>query len=103
NTLPNTQVTVRLRDPNYQIVETRTVTTNGFGSAAGEFVIPTGRLLGQWRGETEPSGAAMVRVEEYKRPTFEVKFKDSEKSMRLNQAATLTGEARYYYGMPVTS
>ncbi len=102
-TVPGADVTVTLRDPNHQVVETKRLKTNAYGTAAGELVIPTGRLLGQWRVEASPSGAAFVRVEEYKRPTFEVSFKDEKAPMRLNRPATLVGEARYYFGLPVTS
>jgi uncharacterized protein YfaS (alpha-2-macroglobulin family) len=102
STLPSTPVEVSLVDPNGQKVDARTVTTNGFGSAAGEFTIPSGRLLGNWRIRSSPDGAATIKVEEYKRPTFEVVFKDTESAPRLNQPATLTGEVKYYFGLPVT-
>lgn len=42
-------------------------------------------------------------MEEYKRPTFEVTLKDAKAQLRLNRPATFQGEARYYFGMPVTS
>ena len=42
-------------------------------------------------------------MEEYKRPTFEAKLLDPEKPLRLNQPAELKGEARYYFGLPVTA
>jgi hypothetical protein len=45
----------------------------------------------------------MVRVEEYKRPTFETKMLDPKEPLRLNQKANLKGEAKYYFGLPVTS
>src|SRR4029078_9712432 len=66
------------------------------------FVIPTGRLLGQWQLKTD-NGTAYLKVEEYKRPTFTVAFKDTGKAAKLNAPATLTGEAKYYFGLPVTS
>ena len=103
NTLPSTPVEVSLIDPNGQTVDARTVTTNGFGSAAGEFTIPAGRLLGNWRLRSSLNGQATIRVEEYKRPTFEVTFKDPESALRLNRPATFTGEVKYYFGLPVTS
>lgn len=102
NTVPNTEVTVSLMDANYQAVETRSLKTNAFGSVAGEFVIPTGRLLGSWSIAVRGS-STYIRVEEYKRPTFEVSFKDAGGAMKLNTPATLKGEARYYFGLPVTS
>src|SRR4029079_10225047 len=46
---------------------------------------------------------AAVRVEEYKRPTFEVTLLDPEQEMRLNHKATLRGDVRYYFGLPVTT
>src|SRR5207245_444378 len=77
--------------------------TTGCGSADGEWAILSGRLLGGWRVDTDPNGNAWVQVEEYKRPTFEVHFKDAEKSMRLNQPAAVMGEAKYYFGQPLSS
>ena len=98
-----TSVTVWLEDINSQRVAQATVATNAFGTASGEFTIPAaGRPLGGWALRTSPNGAAAVRVEEYKRPTFEVAIKDPEKPLRLNRPAALKGEARYYFGLPVT-
>ncbi|MCY1045785.1 MG2 domain-containing protein [Corallococcus sp. bb12-1] len=101
--MPDAPVTVSLSDPNGQVVETREVRTNTFGSVAGEFTVPLGRPLGRWLVRTSPSGYAAVRVEEYKRPTFEVTLKDAPDSLRLNRPATFKGEARYFFGLPVTS
>jgi hypothetical protein len=81
-----------------------TKTTNAFGTASGEFVIPAaGRPLGAWRLRVSPNGFSQVRVEEYKRPTFEVAVKDPDKPLRLNRTAVLKSEARYYFGLPVSS
>ncbi len=102
-TQPAQPVTVSLLDGNGQAVDSRTVTTNAFGTASGEFNIPGGRVLGSWRIRSSPSGEARIRVEEYKRPTFEVTLKDSDSPLRLNRPATLTGEAKYYFGLPVAS
>ncbi|RPJ00984.1 MAG: hypothetical protein EHM31_06870, partial [Candidatus Aminicenantes bacterium] len=98
-----TAVSVWLEDINGQRVAQTSVSTNAFGTASGEFTIPaTGRPLGGWRLRASPDGYASVRVEEYKRPTFEVSIKDPEKPLRLNKPAALKGEARYYFGLPVT-
>ncbi len=100
----NSSLQVRLLDPNSQQVATAQVHTNEFGTAAGEFTIPTGRLLGNWRVETTGhQGSAHIKVEEYKRPTFEVSIKDPTTPLRLNKVAKLQGEAKYYFGLPVTS
>src|SRR5205085_11919241 len=101
--LEGTQVTVTLRDTSNQEVASQLVATNGFGSAAGEFSIPAGRLLGVWRVVTSHGGQALIHVEEYKRPTFEAKLKDPPAPLRLGRPAKLVGEARYYFGLPVTA
>ncbi len=108
--LPEQTVTVTLRDANRQEVASQTVTTNGFGTASGEFQIPAGRLLGAWTLQTSMAsqsvgsemGAVYLKVEEYKRPTFEVVLDDPATPMRLGAPAKLTGRALYYFGAPVT-
>jgi uncharacterized protein YfaS (alpha-2-macroglobulin family) len=102
-TLPLTPVHVVLHDANGQAVETKTVKTNDFGTAAGEFGVPAGRLLGAWTIRTSLGGVSRLSVEEYKRPTFEVTLKEPAQSLRLNRPATLRGEARYYFGLPVAA
>lgn len=105
--MPGAKLTVRLMDPNWQEVATTSVRTNDFASASGEFEVPTGRLLGSWHLEvrqgTASLGQAVVRVEEYKRPTFEATFRAGGPPVRLNSPVSLTGEARYHFGLPVTS
>lgn len=102
---PGESITVQLRDPNYQVVATKSLTTNQFGTASGEFTIPSGRPLGAWLVETVSgfSGRSQIRVEEYKRPTFETTITDSVTPLRLNKPATIKGEAKYYFGLPVSS
>jgi len=102
-TAPETGVTVSLIDANHQTVESKTVTTNRFGTASGQFEVPAGRMLGQWRVQVSPGGAAYIRVEEYKRPTFEAKIAEPEEPLRLNRPAKLKGEVKYYFGLPVTN
>jgi uncharacterized protein YfaS (alpha-2-macroglobulin family) len=96
-------ITVTLHDANGQSVAERKVTTNDFGSASGSFAIPAGRVLGGWSVRSSNGGQASLRVEEYKRPTFEVTLKDPDGAVRLGHAATIGGAARYYFGLPVAS
>jgi uncharacterized protein YfaS (alpha-2-macroglobulin family) len=104
--VPQASVQVQLLDPNHQVVDTAKVTTNQFGSASGTFVIPKGRLLGGWQLRSSygnRGGHSAIRVEEYKRPTFETKFVDAGGAAKLNTPVSLKGEARYYFGLPVAS
>ncbi len=95
-------VTVQLVDTNGEIVASRIVGTNEFGAAWGEFVVPTGRLLGRWTVQTSLGGVAPIQVEEYRRPTFEVTFGDGSEQARLNRPVRVVGEARYYFGLPLS-
>ncbi|MBX5483836.1 MAG: hypothetical protein IRZ16_18600 [Myxococcaceae bacterium] len=101
--LRRSKVSVRLVDANGETIETKELTTNEFGSASGEFTLPAGRLLGQWSLQSTPDGWATVRVEEYKRPTFNAELGEAEGALRLNKPATFTGTATYYFGLPVVN
>jgi hypothetical protein len=102
-TVENASIQVSLIDANHEEVATATVTTNDFGSASGSFDIPAGRLLGRWQLRTSYGGQSWLRVEEYKRPTFEVEVADPETPLRLNREAALSGDVRYYFGLPVVT
>ena len=102
-TLRGTRGVVELRDSSGDVVESIDVVTNDFGSADGEFVVPSGRLLGRWSIRASFGGQVGFRVEEYKRPTFEVELADPADALRLNRPARLEGTARYYFGLPVVS
>lgn len=104
HTLADRAIEVKLLDANGEEVATQSLETNTFGSAAGRFDLPAaGKLLGDWGLSTSLGGFAAIKVEEYKRPTFQVTVADPEESLRLNRPARLAGEARYYFGLPVSS
>lgn len=94
---------VALYDANNKIVQEKIVKTNEYGTASDKFEIPKGRALGSWRVSLKDSwmGQNNIQVEEYKRPTFLSEFKAPEKEFRLNEKITLTGEAKYYFGLPL--
>jgi uncharacterized protein YfaS (alpha-2-macroglobulin family) len=102
-TLPDVPISINLYDANYELVADATLETNTFGSASGSFTIPAGRLLGRWRLQTSYGGETPIRVEEYKRPTFEVTVDDPPEALRLNRRAVLTGNVQYYFGLPVVT
>jgi len=102
-TVGDASIQVSLVDANNDEAATATVTTNDFGSASGSFEIPAGRLLGRWRLRTSYGGQSWLRVEEYKRPTFEVSVADPDDPLRLNRKAELSGDVRYYFGPPVVT
>ncbi len=100
---PGAKTRIQLRDANGEEVAAAEVESNAYGSVSGSFRIPEGRLLGRWALRSNLGGSASLRVEDYKRPTFEVEMLDPEEALRLNRPARLVGEARYYFGLPVTA
>lgn len=87
-----------LRDTNGRELSKQTLKTNEFGSVAGEFVLPQGILTGNFSILTD--GARIYfRVEEYKRPTFEVTFNKIEKTYKFGEEITLKGKAENYSGV----
>ncbi|MBN2383670.1 hypothetical protein JXQ70_12420 [bacterium] len=103
--VPSQSVIVQFLDPNGQEIESKTLTSNSFGTASGSFSIPKGRILGNYRlmaNYGRQPGSAMIRVEEYKRPTFEVTLEPAKDEFQMNKDARVTGTANYYFGLPVT-
>ena len=101
--LPNKSVTVTFFDVNDTKKGELKLKSNAFGTFNGAFTAPTGGLTGTMRIEaTEGAGGSQnIKVEEYKRPRFEVKFNPVKGSFRLNDAIAVTGEARNYAGNAV--
>lgn len=94
-------IEVLLMDPNYQEVSRLKVKTNEYGTFSGSFTIPFGRLNGEYRIRGY-NGEKTIRIEEYKRPKFEVKFNETEGSFKLEEEITLTGKAESFAGFGIT-
>ena len=99
---------ITVRDQNWQELFRKDLPFTGLGSASGDFTIPQGRLLGQYSITAELqeygrnfSGVSEIRVEEYKRPEFEVKLAAAEAAFKYGQPAKVEGTVKYYFGSPV--
>ncbi|MEE9450094.1 MAG: MG2 domain-containing protein, partial [Ignavibacteriaceae bacterium] len=91
------KTTVTFYDANSQKISDVTLTTNEYGTFNGQFTIPFGKIGGQYYIMNEV-GSQYFRVEEYKRPKFEVKFEPVKGSYSLNDEVTATGFAKTYSG-----
>jgi len=85
-------------DANSQKITEATFTTNEYGTFNGKFTIPFGKIGGQYYIANE-NGSQYFRVEEYKRPKFEVKFVPIKGSYSLNDKVTAEGFAETYSGV----
>ncbi len=95
----NKDVTVTLRDANWQEVTSLKFKTNEYGTFNGSFTAPKSGLPGQMSLVSDHGGQSKsFQVEEYRRPKFEVTFEPVKGNYRLNEKVNLTGKATAYAG-----
>ena len=99
----NRSETVCFYDDNWQLIESQKVRTDEYGSFSGSFVIPTDRLNGTFKIELDRyrynlSSIVYIKVEEYKRPTFEVKFDRPKEQYKVNEEVTMNGSVKAFAG-----
>jgi len=98
----NASYEVTLYDANYQKISSKKFKTNEFGSFAGEFVLPGEGLNGAFTLSAE-GGAQTIWVEEYKRPTFEVKILKPVSEIRFGNNVTVKGNVKAFAGYAIAN
>ena len=89
---------VSFRDTNKGI-GSQTVWTDNYGSFSGSFVIPEDGPKGVYKLSIDLGFVCCyLRVEEYKRPTFEVGFDKPKEQYKLNQEVAVEGSVKAYAG-----
>ena len=78
------------KDANWQDISEASFVTDEYGSFDGSFVVPTNLLNGTFR-LNGLHGSTTIRVEEYKRPSFEINFESIKEQYKLNQDVTVKG------------
>lgn len=98
------KISITVKNPQYQVIDTLHVTTDEFGSAHFDYRIPQHTPLGTYHfitDDDEIDGQTAIRVEEYKRPTFEMSIDDSNDIVRIGDNLQLEGHAKTLTGEPV--
>jgi hypothetical protein len=85
-----------LLDPNYQEVSKVKITSDEYGRFNTEFKLPESGLTGYFRLQTD-GGDVSFRMEEYKRPRFEVEL-EGPLSAIAGEETEVTGTAKLYAG-----
>ncbi len=94
------KVTAQLRDANYKVIAEQELVTDAFGKCTASFTLPTGSKNGNF--SIRLNGASeSFKVEEYKRPTFELSFSEYKESYKAGDTITVQGKAVSYAGVPV--
>ena len=94
---PNKDVEVDFMDVNYKQLSSLKLRSNDFGTYNGSFVIPQNILNGNVELKT-PYGGITVKVEEYKRNSFQVAFLPVTESYKLNDSIKIKGTVKAFSG-----
>ena len=94
------KVTMQLRDANYKVVAEQQVATDDFGTCSADFTLPSSGLTGRFTVHANGYSQG-IRVEEYKRPTFQVEFPEVNQSYDDGDTVVVRATARTYAGVPV--
>jgi len=98
----DTQFQVELHDPQGTQLWSKPMRSDQYGGLAGDYELPSDAKLGVYQLMVHGHGGVSFRVEEYKKPEFEVKVEAPTEPVQLGEKITATLEAKYYFGAPVT-
>ncbi|HUQ69640.1 MAG TPA: MG2 domain-containing protein, partial [Planctomycetaceae bacterium] len=98
----NKNYTVEIHDPQGNKVYEKAYKTDKFGGLEGEWPLDDEAKLGQYQLLVKDHGGGSFRVEEYKKPEFEVTVEAPKEPVALGEKITATITAKYYFGAPVT-
>lgn len=126
--VPKTSFKIIIKDANYNDFKEFDVVTNEFGSFSGEFTLPKNGLTGNFSIEAEEpddyekdidydenkeehlfwdntdfeNSRLNFRVEEYKRPKFEVVFEPKKETFQVDQLIKVKGNAKAFAGSNIS-
>ncbi|HEA28659.1 MAG TPA: hypothetical protein ENH91_01455 [Leeuwenhoekiella sp.] len=116
--VPNEYITISVENANGEEIQDFRLKTNEFGSVSSEFTLPKGGLTGSFSITAEEDDADTLspfwqeladqesyvysevgfKVEEYKRPTFEVVFDTVKKAYNPGDSVNIAGTANSFLG-----
>jgi len=98
--------TIEIRNPKNEKVVEKQLTADEYGGMAGEMELAEDAPLGVWRTLVRDNdnhfGGGSFRVEEYKKPEFEVTVDAPSEPIMLGEKIEAVIRAKYYFGSPVT-
>ncbi len=90
-----------LRDANGKQVAEQKATTDEYGTASVDFELPKEGQTGLYFISVNGTVTKYVRVEEYKRPTFEITFPKVNEKYNWGDTVVVKATAKTYAGVPV--
>ena len=100
----NQEFTVQINNPQGEKLFEKPLKTDPYGGIEGEFPLAKGAMLGTYQllvmNNLQQGGT--FRVEEYKKPEYEVTIDAPTEPVALGETITAQIKAKYYFGAPVT-
>ena len=93
--------TVEIQNPKGEKILTKNFEADAFGGFDGSIELPSDAALGVYQVFITNMGGGSFRVEEYKKPEFEVNVEAPTKPVMLGEKVPATIKAKYYFGSPV--
>ena len=90
-----------LRDANGKQVAEQKATTDEYGTASVDFELPKEGQTGLYSISVNGTATKYVRVEEYKRPNFEITFPKVNEKYNWGDTVVVKATAKTYSGVPV--
>ena len=90
-----------LSDANWKQVAEQKVTTDEYGTASVDFELPKEGQTGMYHVSVNDQVNRFFRVEEYKRPTFEITFPKVNEKYNWGDTVVVKATAKTYAGVPV--
>lgn len=90
-----------LRDANWKQMAEQKATTDEYGTSSVDFELPKEGQTGQYSISVNGTATEYIRVEEYKRPTFEITFPKVNEKYTWGDTVVVKASAKTYAGVPV--
>jgi len=98
--VPRFRTTISMKDANFEEVTSLQLVSNDYGTFSGSLSLPRTGLNGVYYLNCD-HGSATFRVEEYRRPTFDVQFDQPDRSYSFGDTVLMSGTVKTFSGSPV--
>lgn len=95
------ELVFRLCNASWKEVEMKKAKVDEYGTASVDFELPQGGQTGMYHVAVDDRANRFFRVEEYKRPTFEITFPKVNEKYNWGDTVVVKASAKTYAGIPV--
>ncbi|HRI01796.1 MAG TPA: MG2 domain-containing protein [Saprospiraceae bacterium] len=95
------KVTISMLDVNGQQIHTENYSLNQYGTFSGSFILPKSCLNGEFTFTSNTNYLKSIRVEEYKRPKFEIVWDTVQTAYKKGDLVSIHAVAQSFSGVPL--